>query len=607
MRTTPSADGLGHARSDKLLARWPAGALAEIGSYAVTIGLVLWPALLHGRDEMLGGGDDARYYTWLGWRIGRLIAHGHLVPVRITDVISPFGLDLRLLDGYLPSYVAGLYNLVAGPTLAYNLTFVTGAVLNVVCARSLARRLSASRLVHTVTALAFLTAPPLVLCVQSGLLPLFWAFTVPLLVGDALGVVSGEHDVRPVRLVLLLVVAYLCSVYFLIFGGLAYGVIVGIAALRTRNWRIPVATFAAIAITAVALLPFIVPRFNFDRAEKERGTNTALLADSELFSADALSIVAQPTRATFRLPRPDTVDRSIVRLPDPTHSLEATLFPGLLLLAGFVVFLVGRDRRRLPLASAALITWILTLGPSLKVGGSFVWEHADGPVAWLPYRVLLAVPGFGALRGPLRAGEVLVVLLAAGTAIALHYVLSTRRVDAVVCAVGCAVLLAPNLLVPLPTLTMGTTPASEHALRAIGRLARPGDTVLRVPSDCDPAFERLQIFHHTPIIGCAGSFAANPWSKLETYAHSAALTKLRCDGTQYGRIKTADTVLTPFGPDDLTQAREQFGVRFAVIDRPALVFACGAVNASLPFLEQHRLLGRDDRFEVLDLAAPANS
>src|SRR5207237_1044525 len=83
----------------------------------------------------------------------------------------PFGLDLRLLDGYLPSYVAGLFNLVAGPMLAYNLTFVTGAVLNVVCARALARRLSSSRLVHAVTALAFLTAPPLVPCVQSGPLP----------------------------------------------------------------------------------------------------------------------------------------------------------------------------------------------------------------------------------------------------------------------------------------------------------------------------------------------------------------------------------------------------------------------------------------------------
>src|SRR5207237_7496263 len=113
----------------------------------------------------------------------------------------------------------------------------------------------------------------------------------------------------------------------------------------------------------------------------------------------------------------------------------------------------------------------------------------------------------------------------------------------------------------------GTTAASEHALRAIGSLARTGDAVMRVPADCDPAFERLQIFHHTPIIGCAGSFAANPWSKLEAYAHSDALAKLRCDRAQYGRIKTADTLLTPFGDADLTKVRERFGVRVAIGDR----------------------------------------
>ena len=82
--------------------------------------------LLHARTQILGAGDDARYYTWLGWRIGQLIAHGHVVPFHVGDVIPPFGLDLRLLDGYLPSYVSGLFNLVVGPVLAFNLTFVTG-------------------------------------------------------------------------------------------------------------------------------------------------------------------------------------------------------------------------------------------------------------------------------------------------------------------------------------------------------------------------------------------------------------------------------------------------------------------------------------------------
>ena len=136
--------------------------------------------------------------------MGRLIAHGHLVPFHVGDVIHPFGLDLRLLDGYLPSYVSGLFNLVAGPILAFNLTFVVGAILNVLAARHLASRLTPSRVVQTIAAVAFLTAPPIALNVQLGLLPLFFAFTAPLLIADALDVVSGARDVRPVRLAVLL-------------------------------------------------------------------------------------------------------------------------------------------------------------------------------------------------------------------------------------------------------------------------------------------------------------------------------------------------------------------------------------------------------------------
>src|SRR4029077_12271071 len=127
----------GRGRLSRVISR---AGLAEAVVYAVAIVLVVWPGVLHARTQMLGAGDDARYYTWLGWRIGRLIAHGHVIPFHVGDVIHPFGLDLRLLDGYLPSYVCGLFNLLVGPVLAFNLTFVAGAILNVLSARALARR-----------------------------------------------------------------------------------------------------------------------------------------------------------------------------------------------------------------------------------------------------------------------------------------------------------------------------------------------------------------------------------------------------------------------------------------------------------------------------------
>jgi hypothetical protein len=359
---------------------------------------------------------------------------------------------------------------------------------------------------------------------------------------------------------------------------------------------------AAVLIAVVVLLPFIVPRVQFDRHESAHGVDTELLSDSNFFSADAVSIIAQPTRSTFLLPRPTFVAKSIVRLPEVHYAIEATIFPGLLLLAGLVVFAFMRDRRRLPLLASAGVLFVFGLGPSLKVAGNFVWKHGATPVSWLPYRLLLAVPGLGALRAPVRVEYVLVAVLVAATVIALHGVLTRVPGRAAVVGVGAGMLLATNLLVPVPTTRFDVTPASEQALRAIGRAARPGDTVLSVPADCDPAFASLQVFHHTAVVGCAGSFAANPWSKLDVLTHSAAFDKLRCDRTAYGRIKTTPVTRPPFDPADIDALRRDFGVRFVVIDRSKLGPQCAAVESALPVLGAHRSLGGDARFEVIDLA-----
>ncbi|HYL51703.1 MAG TPA: acyltransferase, partial [Acidimicrobiia bacterium] len=368
---------------DRRKRRVTRGAVGEAGAYALAMVVVMWPVFRHIGTRIIGGTDDARYYTWLGWRIGHLIANGDVAPARISDAIVPYGLDLRLLDGYLPTYIAGLYNTVLGPILAFNLTFVTGAALNLLGARSMARRLSPRRVVWVISAIAFLTAPPIALGAQLGLLPLFFAFTVPVLIGDAIDVARHRTRVRAVRLTVLLVLAYLCSVYFLVFGGLAYGAIVGIAALRRSEWRIPFATAVAVAATFMVLLPFIVPRISYDREEHRNGGQSELLSDSNLFSADALSILAQPTRSTILLPRPTAIDRALARLPDPSHTLEGTIFPGLLLIAGFIVFSFRRSALRVPIVCAAAVTWVLALGPSLKVASHFVWTHGTTPVSWL--------------------------------------------------------------------------------------------------------------------------------------------------------------------------------------------------------------------------------
>jgi len=140
---------------------------------------------------------------------------------------------------------------------------------------------------------------------------------------------------------------------------------------------------------------------------------------------------------------------------------------------------------------------------------------------------------------------------------------------------------------------------------ARGNNPRPGDTVLSVPADCDPAFVSLQVFHKTPVVGCAGSFAANPWSKERAYPNSVAFTKLLCDGAAYGRLDAPETRTGPFSASDVAALRQEFGVRFVVIDHAKLTAQCPAVEGALPVLREHRVLGHDARYEVIDLDQPA--
>ncbi|HET9729521.1 MAG TPA: hypothetical protein VFR41_08890 [Acidimicrobiia bacterium] len=578
---------------------------AEIAAYAFAIIVVLGPALWHARTELVGAGNDSRYNAWLGWRMGRLIAHGHVLPFRVPDVTAPTGLDLRLIDGYLPYYVAGLLNVVMGPTLAHNLTYLIGATANLLSARYLGRRLTTNRLVYTIGAIAFITAPPIALNVQQGLMSLFWVFPIPLLVAEALDVARGR-TVQPIRLAPLLFAAYLCSVYCLVFGSIAYGVIVVVAAIRRRDRAIPLRMLGAIGLTLLALLPFLIPRIRSDRVN-EKGLHTEISDFATIFSGDGLSIVAQPTRSTVLVPRPTTIVHSLQRLLDPRNALEQTLFPGVLLLGGLVGLAFVKDLRRWPLLLAALTIWILALGPSLKIGGHVLWTHGGRAVSWMPYRVLLAIPGLGSLRVPIRAGYALTAVLVAATVIALDHFVRAHADRTAFIGAGAGVLLATNLLLPLPTTTLQVSTASTAALREIARTASRGDYVMGVPADCNTSFPAYQVYHHAAIVGCAGPPAANPWrTKLLPLVESAAFAKLRCDHAYYGWISTTANPTDPVTATDLDALRRDFGVRYLIVNHDELTF-CPAVRASLPTLARYRSLGGDSHLDVIDLAGASSS
>ena len=597
--------------------------------------VLLWPVWLHPTTRYVGVHLDPPYYLWLGWRFGQAFRAGQLLPTHLTGAVHPFGIDTALLDGLAPSWIGGLFNLVTGPILAYNLTLLSGIGANLLAARSLGRTLSSRRLVWTTTAVAFAAAP--VVAGRLALhLPFAWAFTLPLLLAEGLVVARGDRSFRPLKVALLLVVAYLCSAYFLIFGFalLVAPVVVAVVAamVSTRHARrrdrsphradggpvgsAPPGTarlgrdlLVAVVLTAVALSPFVAARLRYDADERAAGGAAQLTDDAVTYASDALGPITPPTQLTIPEPFPD-VDRG------SPLSLWAPTFAGALLLGGLSTALLLRFRLRTPLLVTFGGLWLLSLGPSLRWNGHVLVTGAAGrPLDWLPYRALLGIPGLGGLRAPDRVALAGAAVLAAGLAVGLDWL--HRRLEgarhprrpAAVLVTILAVGLALDLMVPMPTLDLGVSPAIRAALEQVRERGQgPDDAVLMVPADCDridPDIIALQILHHRPSLGCSTSAASIRWrSQLDPWARSAALASLRCDQSIISRRPTEFHGEARLDDAGVQSLREDLGVRFVIIDEGAAAL-CPDVAASLPALRRHEVIGTDGRYTVIDLDRPA--
>jgi hypothetical protein len=563
---------------------------------------MLWP-LTFALGSHIAGWRDAQYYTWASWKAGELIASGDLA-LRLRDIVWPYGIDLRLIDGHLPTLIGGLWNLVAGPELAQNLTLLSGTGLNLWAGRRLGKAFSGDRAVWVLTAIAFATAPAIAARLEVHL-PMYFAFPVALLVEEAVRVARGDHAIRPLRLGVILFVAFLCGIYFLIFGSIAFALLVLLAASPRGLPRILLRAAMGIAVVVVLMSPFLAARLAIDRAESVDGRSLVPLENTLRAEADGLSILSQPSSATVDLP-------GMARLREHFRPLihESTIFPGFLLLGGIAACLFLRSPLRWPLLFTSLIVWLLALGTSPKLDGRFLVQTGDPaqPVVFLPYTALVHVPGLAGLRSPNRAGFTLAAILVAATAQGLAWLFATHRGrlrHAAFAGIAGALLL-PNLLIPIHVLDVAS-PSLRRALLAVANRVEPGDSMLEVPGDCPGQTHDVvyQILHRTPLIGCQTSTQVIPWrSDLELYGSSAAFAALRCDPGSIGRKPTPFTRAERFEPADAAALREEMGVRFYLIDLRAAARCERVAEAARILRSSFEVLGRDDRWVVVD-AGPA--
>lgn len=612
--SSPSSEGV----ADVVATPAPASPWQRAGEVlvgAVTVLWVVWPFTTAPGDQRWVGAYDAPYSAWLGWRVGEAVASGAVVPATVPDALWPAGIELAVTDGLAPTYVTALLNVVGlGPYAAYDMTLLVGVALSLWAGRRLGLALTDRRWVAMAGGVAYALAPAVAAPVQAHV-AFVWSFAVPLLVRRAVLDARDLAGPRPWPLAGLAGLAFACSAYHLVFGVLAYALVAlswpG-SSVRRRSSLRPLAMAAVLVV--VALAPFLVARLSFEADERAAGgEESARVADALLLSADGLSALVPPDASLADLPAPD-----VSLGPDAFASLRIAT-PGLALLVGGGVAVVLRRRGAAALVGSAGVLWLLSLGPALRVGGRYPTDDAlVGSTSWLPFRLLLEVPGLGNLRAPYRASFAICALLGAASVLALDAVAehlaardrsgrAQRHVwrPVAVAAVG-ALVLASSLAVP-PTSDLGLTVAQRQALEAVADRGGPGEALVLVPFGCrldDPRVVALQLVHGQPSLGCSTSRAATPWaSGLGAWQRSAGLRSLWCGEPAVGAVLGDPTDVRPLDDAALDDLQRHLGLRFVVLEPGGVESVrCPwlAVSAEL-LVARGEVLSEADGWTVIDL------
>jgi hypothetical protein len=532
-------------------------------SSAVILSLVMFWPISNWSSQIYGGNGDGYNWRWQIWRMSQEFREGRLIPTQFDDVIAPYGVDLRLNDGYLSMYIGGIWNLLVRPTLAYNLTLVTSVFLNFFAARKLSQSVSSSQVASIIAGTLMASAPSITVR-QMGHLNLCFAFVLCFAAIEGLKLLGGEK-VRVWQPLMILTLAFLSSFYFFILSSMIYGFFVLIRIVKSSNKNQPSIRndFARLALLFMALgvliSPFVLTRLHHDRLEQSAGAPAASARTDEYmyYSADPRTFFLPASDARIELPH-----SAALRQDTSPNTVESTPFSGYVLIGAVVFLTVFEKRWRWIVVSLWTTFTILALGPTLVWGResrhSFFFPHSivesatSAPVAWLLYGDITAIPGLSALRTPNRFAMVLPVIGVIAFSLVFEELRKRRLRVSTQLFVSLVVLLLfiPNIRKSNYWYNTEFDQPVSKALQIIKdspknlRVLVAGENCLRTIS-----MANLQVEHRHPMIGCQTFSAAVPWfSSLKEYRSSTALASLQCDPKVFG--------LAPMNIENHTIARD---------------------------------------------------
>ena len=543
--------------------------------------LMFWP-ISNWSSHLFGGNGDGYNWRWQIWRMGQEFRQWHIFPTRFDDVIAPYGVDLRLNDGYLAMYIGGLWNLLARPTLAYNMTLATAVILNFFTARKLSLSISKSQVTGIIAGVVMATAPSITLR-QMGHLNLCFTFVMCLAAIEGIKLLE-DSKIRIWQPVLVLTLAFFSSFYFFVLSGIFYAACVLIRLAKSlrrgkHSLKSSMTRLAAVAlITGFFISPFVLARLHHDSVERAAGAPAASARTDEymFYSADPRTFFLPPSDARIQLPL-----SADIRQDTSPNTVENTPFPGYLALLSVAALILFVRKWRWLIASLWSIITILALGPSLIWGAesrlAYFFPHAvvesgsSKPITWLPYGDLTAVPGLSALRTPNRFAMILPVIGVIAIAV-IATELSKRQWSGRargIALVSVVLLVLPNLRSSDYWYDTSFSSPVEQALNVIQE--DPSDErVLVAGQNCIQTIfmANLQIEHLHPMIGCQTFSAAVPWySGLKEYRNSSAMAAIQCDPNTFG-LAPMNRKNMPTDPADVLQElKKSLGVGYVVLPK----------------------------------------
>lgn len=543
------------------------------------VALSFWP-ISNWATQLYGGTGDNFNWRWQIWRFGQELRQGSLVPTTFDDVVAPYGVDLRLNDGYLGMYIGGMWNLLLRPTLAYNVTVASAMVLSFWASRRLSLFISPNRMLALLAGIASATAPVFTIR-YYGHLNLSFAFVLFLVAQQCLMLLRPQSP-RVWRLALVVVLAFLSSFYVFVITA----IVVAIAALvrlsqcpnRAEVVRTGLRLVAIGGIVMAAISPFLVARLQHESKEAQAGAPAASArteeymyysVDPRLFYVPAHDSPANP---------PAVVD---LRQSLSPNQVESTPFPGYVFIGavGAIVFVASRWKWLIALLWS--IFTLLPMGPTLIWGAdpnvvpffpkAIVNTLENGATSWLPYQFFTFVPGLSALRAPNRFAMALPVV----GVIALAMVWRSRTVrhrtlpGGVLIPVALAILIVPNIRTERPwypseySKTITTALETIRADQSNRTVAVGGDNCLRNTNTVN-----TQIIHRHPMVGCQTFSAAIPWySGIQEYKSNLGLASIQCESRVFGLSSTEFIESIPPDATTLSELATGLNVGWILIDK----------------------------------------